>query len=54
MTQLLALIISCCSQLELPRKFRRGELDRWLAKIPSERSRTIARRKSDEFLRVAR
>lgn len=41
-------------ELELPRRFRRPELERWLAKIPSERSRTITRRKLDEFLATAR
>jgi predicted transcriptional regulator of viral defense system len=41
-------------ELELPRKFRRVKLERWLAKIPSERSRTITRRKLDEFLTSAR
>jgi predicted transcriptional regulator of viral defense system len=41
-------------ELELPRKFRRAELDRWLSKIPSERSRTITRRKLAEFLATAR
>lgn len=41
-------------ELELPRKFRRAELERWVAKIPSERSRTITRRKLREFLMNAR
>lgn len=41
-------------ELELPRKFRRAELERWLAKIPSERSRTITRRKLDAFLAAGR
>jgi predicted transcriptional regulator of viral defense system len=40
-------------ELELPRKFRRADLNRWVAKIPSERSRTITRRKLDEFLAAA-
>lgn len=40
-------------ELELPRKFRRAELDRWVAKVPSERSRTITRRKLDRFLASA-
>jgi hypothetical protein len=40
-------------ELELPRKFRRAELNRWVAKIPAERSRTITRRKLDEFLAAA-
>jgi predicted transcriptional regulator of viral defense system len=41
-------------ELELPRKFRRAELERWVSKIPSERSRTITRRKLREFLMNAR
>jgi predicted transcriptional regulator of viral defense system len=41
-------------ELELPRGFRRAELRRWLARIPSERSRTITARKLDEFLKAAR
>jgi predicted transcriptional regulator of viral defense system len=40
-------------ELELPRRFRAAELKRWLAKIPSERSRTIATRKLDEFIASA-
>lgn len=41
-------------ELELPRGFRRAELARWLAKIPSERSRTLTARKLDELLSKAR
>lgn len=37
-------------ELELPSDFRRKELSRWLAKIPSERSRTLTARKLDELL----
>jgi predicted transcriptional regulator of viral defense system len=37
-------------ELELPRGFRRKELGRWLAKIPSERSRTLTRQKLDALL----
>jgi len=37
-------------ELELPRKFRRSELHRWLDRIPSARSRTITERKLAEFL----
>lgn len=41
-------------ELELPRGFRRAELKRWLARIPSERSRTITERKLGELLGAAR
>lgn len=41
-------------ELELPREFDRRELERWTARIPSERSRTITSRKLDEFLTAAR
>jgi hypothetical protein len=37
-------------ELELPRGFRHKELGRWLAKIPSARSRTITSQKLDELL----
>jgi predicted transcriptional regulator of viral defense system len=37
-------------ELELPRGFRRKELARWLAKIPSERSRTLTEQKLDMLL----
>ncbi len=37
-------------ELELPRGFRRKELTRWLAKIPSARSRTLTSQKLDELL----
>jgi predicted transcriptional regulator of viral defense system len=37
-------------ELSLPRGFRRSELGRWLAKIPSERSRTLTARKLDAWL----
>jgi hypothetical protein len=47
-------LFAALPELELPRKFRHAELKRWLAKIPSERSRTITRRKLDEFLASAR
>lgn len=40
-------------ELELPRGFKRRELSRWLAKIPSERSRTLTSRKLDELLAKA-
>lgn len=38
-------------ELSLPRGFRRSELRRWLAKIPSERSRTVTARKLDAWTR---
>lgn len=37
-------------ELELPRGFRRKELSRWLAKIPSERSRTLTGQKLTALL----
>ncbi len=37
-------------ELELPKTFRRAELKRWLARIPSERSRTITREKLEQLL----
>jgi predicted transcriptional regulator of viral defense system len=37
-------------ELELPRGFQRRELSRWLAKIPSERSRTLTAQKVDALL----
>lgn len=40
-------------ELELPRGFRRTELSRWLAKIPSERSRTLTSQKLDALLATA-
>ena len=36
-------------ELELPRAFRRAELARWLAKVPSSRARTITARKLEEW-----
>jgi hypothetical protein len=47
-------LFAALPELELSPRFRRAELARWLAKIPSERSRTITRRKLDEFLVNAR
>lgn len=41
-------------ELELPRGFDRRALERWIARIPSERSRTLTSRKLDDFLRAAR
>jgi predicted transcriptional regulator of viral defense system len=43
-------LFTALPELELPRGFRRAELERWVARIPSERSRTITTRKLDEFL----
>lgn len=40
-------------ELELPRGFRRSDLARWVAKIPSARSRTLAERKLEAFLAKA-
>ncbi len=37
-------------ELELPRGFKRKKLSRWLAKIPSDRSRTLTSQKPDELL----
>lgn len=41
-------------ELGLPRSFRRKELSRWLAKIPSERSRTLTAQKLAALLAKAR
>jgi predicted transcriptional regulator of viral defense system len=41
-------------ELELPRGFDRRELKRWIARIPSERSRTITSQKLDAFVTAAR
>jgi predicted transcriptional regulator of viral defense system len=40
-------------ELELPRGFKRKELSRWVAKIPSVRSRTLTSQKLDELLAKA-
>lgn len=37
-------------ELDLPRGFRRAELDRWVARIPSARARTLTSRKLRELL----
>lgn len=39
-------------ELELPRGFRRSELARWLAKVPSARSRTLTANKLEQLLRA--
>jgi predicted transcriptional regulator of viral defense system len=46
-------LFTALPELELPRAFRGAELRRWIARIPSERSRTITTRKLDEFLALA-
>lgn len=43
-------LFTALPELELPRGFRRSELRDWIAKISSERSRTITQRKLAEFL----
>jgi predicted transcriptional regulator of viral defense system len=43
-------LFTALPELELPRGFRHAELTRWLAKIPSERSRTVTQRKLAELL----
>jgi predicted transcriptional regulator of viral defense system len=43
-------IFTSLPELELPRGFRQKELARWVAKISSQRSRTITQRKLDRFL----
>jgi predicted transcriptional regulator of viral defense system len=43
-------LFTALPELELPRGFRHRELKRWIATIPSERSRTITQAKLDEFL----
>jgi hypothetical protein len=40
-------------ELTLPRGFRRSELKNWVAKTPSERSRTSTQRKLDPFIAAA-
>jgi predicted transcriptional regulator of viral defense system len=40
-------------ELTLPRGFRQRELTSWIAKIPSERARTITQRKLDAFMATA-
>jgi predicted transcriptional regulator of viral defense system len=46
-------LFTALPELELPRGFRRAELKRWIAKIPSERSRTITQSKLEQFLKRA-
>jgi predicted transcriptional regulator of viral defense system len=46
-------LFTALPELELPRSFRRAELRRWLARIPSIRARTITESKLAEFLDAA-
>lgn len=46
-------LFSSLPELELPRRFKRKELAHWLARIPSNRSRTLTSRKLDELLAKA-
>ena len=46
-------LFTAMPELDLPRGFRRAELRRWVEKIPSERSRTITKRKLETFLAAA-
>lgn len=43
-------LFTALPELELPKRFRRAELRRWLAKIPSARARSITESKLAEFL----
>jgi predicted transcriptional regulator of viral defense system len=43
-------LFTALPELELPKNFRRAELKRWLAKVPSVRARSITERKLDELL----
>jgi predicted transcriptional regulator of viral defense system len=48
-------LFTALPELELPARFRRAELKRWLGKINSQRSRTLAANKLEELLsRAAR
>jgi predicted transcriptional regulator of viral defense system len=47
-------LFTALPELELPAGFRRAELKRWVERIPSERSRTITRRKLETFLAPAK
>lgn len=47
-------LFTALPELELPRGFRRAELQRWIGKISSERSRTITTRKLAAFLSSTR
>jgi predicted transcriptional regulator of viral defense system len=47
-------LFTALPELELPRGFRRAELQRWIGKISSERSRTITTRKLAAFLAAPR
>jgi predicted transcriptional regulator of viral defense system len=43
-------LFTALPELVIPRGFRRAELKRWVDRIPSSRSRTIARQKLEAFL----
>lgn len=43
-------LFAALPELELPRAFRRAELWRWVAKIPSQRSRSITKRELERYL----
>jgi predicted transcriptional regulator of viral defense system len=41
-------------ELELPRRFRRREIERWVARIPSQRARALTQRRIDAMLSPTR
>ena len=43
-------LFAALPELDLPRSFRFVDLKRWLAKIPSPRSRTITQRKLEQLV----
>lgn len=43
-------LFAALPELELPRGFRRSEIRAWIDRVPSQRSRSIVRRKLDEVL----
>lgn len=43
-------LFTALPELTLPRNFRKSELRRWLAKIPSERARTLTERRLQRWL----
>lgn len=43
-------LFTALPEVELPRGFRRAELRRWLAKVPSDRSRTLTTNKLKEWV----
>jgi predicted transcriptional regulator of viral defense system len=46
-------LFTALPEIELPRGFRRAELKRWVERIPSERNRTITKRKLEQFFATA-